>query len=256
MCSQTLSEQKPVLERSSNGKAIVRMKKAIYHFPSRSPTIYTRSTDDLSGILAVFTFDRNLFVTKVYERAYRSSIKDRIRALKFINKTAATERSKYFRVKKEWTTRIIVLCANDAAGREQPFHQVQGSCYKKRGYLLVKDQQDYSDESLLQHRVVNAFRNLSDTVEFSPINVSADNILIISELWSRLGRLVLRAMQNGGRGPFLLSRVPGSNLLMIQLKGAGPLSHRTDLLRICNSEYSQLKPMCLDFPLIFEKIKN
>lgn len=36
--------------------------------------------------------------------------------------------------------------------------QVQGSCYKKLGYLLVNDQQDYSDESLLpQHRVVDAF---------------------------------------------------------------------------------------------------
>ena len=53
----------------------------------------------------------------------------------------------------------------------------------------MNDQQDYSDESLLQQRVVNAFTNLSDTVEFSPNNLTADNILIISELGSRFGSL-------------------------------------------------------------------
>lgn len=181
------------------------MKKAIYHFPSRSPTIYiyTRSTDDLSGILAVFTFDRNLFVTKVYERAYRSSIRDRIRALKFINKNSGNgEIEIFFELKRSGQQGLLSFVPMMPQAKSSPSTRSRAAATRNEVISFVNDQQDYSDESLLQHRVVNAFRNLSDTMEFSPINLSADNILIISELWSRLGRLVLRAMQNGGRGPF------------------------------------------------------
>ena len=43
-----------------------------------STTIFSRCTDNLSKISRMFEFDRELFISKVYEKALRSSLKDTV----------------------------------------------------------------------------------------------------------------------------------------------------------------------------------
>ena len=74
-------DQKVLLEKSSNRKVFKRVKDdtvSLYvHYDSSS--IYSRCTDTLSKISIVFNFDHDLFITKVYERALRNSLKASLR---------------------------------------------------------------------------------------------------------------------------------------------------------------------------------
>jgi hypothetical protein len=75
-----MSEQK-ILLNSSTRKAICRVEKdsasLIVHRDAGS--MHTSYTDNLSKLSAVFTFDGELFTSKIYERAFRVSLKDLLR---------------------------------------------------------------------------------------------------------------------------------------------------------------------------------
>ena len=70
-----------LLEKSSSRKVFKRVKDdtASLYVHRDTSSIYTGCTDTLSKISLVFKFDRDLFVTKVYERALRGSLKANLR---------------------------------------------------------------------------------------------------------------------------------------------------------------------------------
>ena len=73
----------------------------------------TRMTDNLSKLSVVFTFDRELFISKVYERAFRGSVKESLKLLqkddaKAMKRSQATDRRPEGSVKESF-----MLCRED-----------------------------------------------------------------------------------------------------------------------------------------------
>jgi hypothetical protein len=79
--SNTISDQKILLEKPNSRKVFKRVKDdTVSMYVHRdTASIYSRCTDTLSKISIVFSFDRDLFITKVYERALRGSLKPSLR---------------------------------------------------------------------------------------------------------------------------------------------------------------------------------
>lgn len=79
--SNTISDQKILLEKPNSRKVFKRVKDdTVSMYVHRdTASIYSRCTDTLSKIPIVFSFDRDLFITKVYERALRGSLKASLR---------------------------------------------------------------------------------------------------------------------------------------------------------------------------------
>ncbi|OBT50402.1 hypothetical protein VE04_09602 [Pseudogymnoascus sp. 24MN13] len=77
---KAIGEQKMVLEKSSTRRVIKRVKDdaSSLYVQRDSMSIYSRCTDNLSKISKMFEFDRELFVSKVYEKALRGSLKDTV----------------------------------------------------------------------------------------------------------------------------------------------------------------------------------
>jgi hypothetical protein len=79
--SKTLSEQQRHLETTKSRKVLNRAKADSMSLCVQRDTasLTNRITDNLSKISRVFDFDSNVFATRVYERAFRGSIKDILR---------------------------------------------------------------------------------------------------------------------------------------------------------------------------------
>jgi len=81
MYSKTTSEQKVLLEKSSTRKVIRRIENdtesLIVHRDTAS--LLSRHTDRLSKISVVFPFDGELFISRVYDRVIRGSLKEALR---------------------------------------------------------------------------------------------------------------------------------------------------------------------------------
>lgn len=69
-----------MLEKTSTRRIIKRVKDdaSSLYVQRDSTSIYSRCTDNLSKISKMFEFDRELFVSKVYEKALRASLKDTV----------------------------------------------------------------------------------------------------------------------------------------------------------------------------------
>lgn len=69
-----------VLEKTSTRRVIKRIKDdaSSLYVQRDSMSMYSRCTDNLSKISKMFEFDRELFVSKVYEKALRGSLKDTV----------------------------------------------------------------------------------------------------------------------------------------------------------------------------------
>jgi len=78
---KTISEQQILLEKSSSRKAFKQIKddSSSLYVNGDAASFYSRCTNNLSKISMVFQFDRELFVSKVYERALRGSLKESLR---------------------------------------------------------------------------------------------------------------------------------------------------------------------------------
>ncbi|KAH0559729.1 hypothetical protein GP486_003753 [Trichoglossum hirsutum] len=81
---KTISEQKALLEKSSSRKIFNQVTDDssslfVLHGTTSSYSRWTKYTDNLSKISMAFQFDRELFISKVYERAIRGFAKDSIR---------------------------------------------------------------------------------------------------------------------------------------------------------------------------------
>ncbi|OBT78646.1 hypothetical protein VF21_02237 [Pseudogymnoascus sp. 05NY08] len=77
---KAIGEQKMMLEKPSTRRVIKRVKddaSSLYVQPD-SMSIYSRCTDNLSKISKMFEFDRELFVSKVYEKVLLGSLKDTV----------------------------------------------------------------------------------------------------------------------------------------------------------------------------------
>lgn len=97
--SKSISEQKSLLERSSTRKALRRVRNdsafLIVHHDTDSrrvrndsaslivhrdtDSLISRMTDSLSKLSIIFSFDQELFISKVYEWAFRGSLKETLR---------------------------------------------------------------------------------------------------------------------------------------------------------------------------------
>ncbi|OBT69586.1 hypothetical protein VE03_00846 [Pseudogymnoascus sp. 23342-1-I1] len=77
---KAIGEQKMMLEKTSTRRVIKRVKDdaSSLYAQRDSTSIYSRCTDNLSKISKMFEFDRELFVSKVYEKALRGSLKDTV----------------------------------------------------------------------------------------------------------------------------------------------------------------------------------
>ncbi|CZR66446.1 uncharacterized protein PAC_16347 [Phialocephala subalpina] len=77
---KAISEQKIMLEKTSARKIFKRVKDdtSSLYVQRDSTSIYSRCTDTLSKISKMFEFDRELFISKVYEKALRGSLKDTV----------------------------------------------------------------------------------------------------------------------------------------------------------------------------------
>lgn len=83
-CSKNTSEQRVLLEKSSSRKVLNKVKDdSSSLFVLRDTTSFysrwTKYTDNSSKLSIIFSFDRELFVSKVYERAMRGFAKESIR---------------------------------------------------------------------------------------------------------------------------------------------------------------------------------
>jgi hypothetical protein len=69
-----------MLEKTSTRKIFKRVKDdtSSLYIQRDSTSIYSHSTDNLSKISKMFEFDRELFISKVYEKALRGSLKDTV----------------------------------------------------------------------------------------------------------------------------------------------------------------------------------
>jgi guanine nucleotide-binding protein G(i) subunit alpha len=69
-----------MLEKTSTRRVINRVKDdaSSLYVQRDSMSIYSRCTDNLSKISKMFEFDRELFISKVYEKALRGSLKDTV----------------------------------------------------------------------------------------------------------------------------------------------------------------------------------
>lgn len=69
-----------MLEKTSTRKIFKRVKDdtSSLYVQRDSTSIYSRCTDNLSKISKMFEFDRELFISKVYEKALRGSLKDTV----------------------------------------------------------------------------------------------------------------------------------------------------------------------------------
>ena len=79
--SKTISEQKGLLEQSSTRKVLrqIEIDSASLFVNRDTASFISNWTDNLSKLSATFSFDRELFVSKVYERALRGSVKEALR---------------------------------------------------------------------------------------------------------------------------------------------------------------------------------
>jgi hypothetical protein len=82
--SKAISEQKTLLEQTTTRKIFQRVRddSSSLYVQRDSASLSSRWTDSLSKISKVFNFDRELFVSKVYERALRNSLKDTVENLR------------------------------------------------------------------------------------------------------------------------------------------------------------------------------
>jgi len=84
LCSKAISEQSIMLEKTSTRKIFERVKDdtSSLYVQRDSTSIYSRCTDNLSKLSKKFTIDRELFVSKVYEKALRGSLKDTVEKMR------------------------------------------------------------------------------------------------------------------------------------------------------------------------------
>lgn len=80
LLSKAISEQKIMLETTSTRKIFKRVKDdtSSLYVQRDSTSIYSRCTDNLSKISKIFEFDRELFISKVYEKVLQGSLKDTV----------------------------------------------------------------------------------------------------------------------------------------------------------------------------------
>jgi hypothetical protein len=76
-----ISEQKVLLEKSSSRKVLrqVEIDSASLFVHRDTASLISQWTDNLSKLSAVFSFDRELFISKIYERVLRGSVKEALR---------------------------------------------------------------------------------------------------------------------------------------------------------------------------------
>lgn len=82
--STAISEQKTLLEKAATRKIFQRIRddSSSLYVQRDSSSLSSRWTDNLSRISKVFDFDRELFVSKVYENALRNSLRDTAQKLR------------------------------------------------------------------------------------------------------------------------------------------------------------------------------
>lgn len=73
-----------MLEKTSTRKIFKRVKDdtSSLYVQRDTSSIYSRCTDNLSKISKIFEFDRELFISKVYEKALRGSLKDTVKSMR------------------------------------------------------------------------------------------------------------------------------------------------------------------------------
>ncbi|KAF4624195.1 hypothetical protein G7Y89_g13977 [Cudoniella acicularis] len=81
---KAISDQRVLLEKSSTRKIFQRVRddSSSLYVQRDSASLYSRCTDNLSKISKVFHFDRELFLSRVYEKALLSSMKDTVENLR------------------------------------------------------------------------------------------------------------------------------------------------------------------------------
>ena len=147
-----------MLEKSSTRKVLRRMEidtaSLVVHRDTDS--FITRMTDNLSNLSAVFTFDRELFVSKVYERALRGSVKESLRIQQGDPK--ARKRSQAIDRELESDSRRLrreckLLLLGDDSSAEQLVKQIK-----------IIHQNGYTREELMMYRLT-IYKNVIDSIK-------------------------------------------------------------------------------------------
>lgn len=113
---RSIPEQRALLEKSSSRKILNRVEKdsasLIAHRDTAS--LVSRCTDNLSKLSLVFGFDGELFLTKVYDRAHRASVKATLRRQQY-DTTSVKNRISY---KKNEEIEKTIRADRKTQGRE------------------------------------------------------------------------------------------------------------------------------------------
>ena len=121
----------------------------------------TQISDNLSKLSAVFTFDRELFVSKVYERALRGSVKESLKIqqghLDFVKeslkRSKAIDReleSDRLRLKTEYK---VLLLGSSSSGKERMVKEMK-----------ILHQNGYTTEELISYRLA-VYKNVIDSIK-------------------------------------------------------------------------------------------
>ena len=122
MVSKTLAEQKGKLETTKTRKVLDRAKadSASLYVLRDSASFTSRLTDNLSKISYVFAFDRNVFSSKVYERAFRGSVKHTLKEQQQRTKSKSSSQSEQYE--------SILLLGEDEISKDRLVNDIQAIC--------------------------------------------------------------------------------------------------------------------------------
>jgi guanine nucleotide-binding protein subunit alpha len=120
-------------------------------------SIITRMTDNLSKLSAVFSFDRELFVSKVYERALRGSVKESLKVqqgdLEARKRSQAIDRKLKIDSKQLRRAYKVLLLGSGDSGKEQLVK-----------YMKINGRNGYTVEELMMYRPT-IYKNVIDSVK-------------------------------------------------------------------------------------------
>lgn len=148
-----------MLEKSSTRKLIRRMEidtaSLVVHRDTDS--FITQMTDNLSKLSAVFTFDHELFVSKVYERALRGSVKKSLK----IQQEYPDPRKRSQAIDYElWNDKLrsrkeckVLLFGDESSGKDQLVNQMK-----------IAYQDGYTIEYLITYRLT-IYKNVIDSIK-------------------------------------------------------------------------------------------
>ena len=147
--SKTLSKQKALLLKSSTRKIFRKLgsDSASLMVHRDAESLLSRQTDKLSKLSVVFSYDRELFSSKLYERVLRGSMKESLRRQQAGTKAMLPSQSTDHRITKDLehskrTSKIILLGADDSGK----------TTVMKQARILYGNR--YSAEELEYHRDV------------------------------------------------------------------------------------------------------